>query len=201
MEKSYKIFTIYGPIIGDGGWVTVYTLKDKKGHKSTVFSVGKKVHNGTFAFIHVALLKEAYHEFKQNGTTCVCFAKIGKTKSGNDLKLFQTNGENISRDKAIIIVSPLDDLIKSYTGDRDPFFSLHNQKFLIFPGQILKSGKIPYKEGDKIYYDHPRIFTIEKNQIFCIEYANYFTNNIYYWFDGEKLIGLSWDERLIYDSL
>jgi hypothetical protein len=68
--------------------------------------------------------------------------------------------------------------------------------FLEFPGAILAHGTI--RDSKKPVFGDQYICIVKKNQVFRTAYDGYVFGNescLYHWFDGYKVVSISWEER------
>lgn len=187
-----KVFTVESGVVKD--WAEVEEIQIKAGGFSYDAIVIGEYGKGRHYF---ALPVDSRLKVKRNGRDAIVLADVGKTKKGG-AKLIP---EMTKDDEECIIVFRTKIGFKGsneHSGDRLPT-GFNDFVYHPFPGYIIAQGVIAQGEAGELGSGEQIIAIMPKNVVFRTGYSgNLYGNHRehYYLFNGEKIIAVTWDDRI-----
>lgn len=208
MGKSHKIFTIENGSVKEGAVVETLTLKGAGVDIPAIF-VGEQGRGRERGVLPVQLPSILQVEWKEKGQVRISSAEVGTTKAGKP-KLYARAGEGMDADDSVICVFRTNIGFRgsnSHTGDRTgqvekDAFGDERITFLDFPGEMLVSGHIAQGMAGRAGGGQQLVATMPKGIVFRTGYSGRLYGAPaahYYLWDGERLLAVTWDERVASD--
>lgn len=196
-----KVFTINSGSVSEGAEVQDVTI-ESAGFTFQAISVGEQGRGRKQATLPVD--GRACVGSRETGRK-VLNAEVGKTKSGKP-KLFSERDSDNS--KCVVVFRTKIGFRggNSHTGDRKGIENEgeYNERlaFEEFPGEILAQGSIAQGTAGRMGGGSQLIAVMPKGVVFRTGYSGRLYGNPsahYYVFDGEKIVAVTWEERIASD--
>ena len=208
MEKSYRVFTIESGSVKEGAVVETLHLKGAGIDIPAIF-VGEQGRGRERGVLPVQIPSALQAEWKEKGQVRIASAEVGTTKAGKP-KLYARVGEGIDAGDRVICVFRTKIGFRggnSHTGDRTGetkkgAFGDEHITFLDFPGETLVSGCIAQGMAGRMGGGEQSVATMPKGVVFRTGYSGRLYGSPsahYYLWNGERLLAVTWDERVTSD--
>ncbi|MBU4580285.1 hypothetical protein KKB43_04690 [Patescibacteria group bacterium] len=204
-NRGLKVFTVASGKVTEGIVVEKLSLKNA-GVDIPAIIIGEEGRGRERSVLPVQLTDSQYKEWQEKGQVTIFFAEIGKTKAEKP-KLFAKYSANT--DEKIVCVFRTKIGYRggnSHTGDR--IYNLPDERgdanpvFGPFPGEKLASGSIAQGSAGRMGSGEQLAAMMPKDTIFRTGYSGRLYGGPgahYYKWDGQKLLSLTWDERVASD--
>ncbi|NTW30023.1 MAG: hypothetical protein HGA33_02010 [Candidatus Moranbacteria bacterium] len=208
MGKSFKVFTIENGSVKEGAVAETLHLKGAGVDIPAIF-VGEQGRGRERGVLPVQLPSMLQAEWKEKGQVRISSAEVGTTKAGKP-KIYARAGEGVDADDSVICVFRTHIGFRggnSHTGDRTgqaekDAYGDERITFLEFPGDVLVNGYIAQGMAGRAGGGQQLVATMPKDVVFRTGYSGrlYGTPAAhYYLWDGERLLAVTWDERVASD--
>lgn len=198
---THKVFTVSSGTVQEGTVVESLTLKGA-GVDIPAIIIGEEGRGRDRGVLPVKLTNGQQKEWQEKGRTTIFFAEVGETKAEKP-KLFAKEREDT--DEKIICVFRTKIGYRggnSHTGDRTGEDDNDRPSFALFPGKELVSGSIAQGTAGRMGSGSQMVAVMPKDTVFRTGYSGRLyggPGSHYYLWDGEKLLSLTWDERVASD--
>lgn len=198
-KQAFRVFLIESGKVSEGVQTSQQAIAGG-GFGIDVLAVGERGRGRKLAFIPVQLIKDDEKE------AVILAASLGSTTKGSP-KLFEAEKPN-SDEFAILVLRTKIGFRggNSHTGDRTHLipeeWEENGKGFLDFPGEILETGRIAQGDAGGMGSGEQLIVKMPKKVVFRTAYSGRLygaPSAHYYMFDGNQVLSLTWEERVVTD--